>query len=101
MEEHKVEGKAQFDEQIYINVQQNYYTRLKDVTKRLRQIEKDQLDRVKRIYGISGGEELQISELDGAQAENKEQELMEIEEEKVITSEEIIHRKGEINKIVK
>ena len=41
MEQHKEEGKNNFDEQIYVNVQQNYYSRLKEVTRALRQIEKD------------------------------------------------------------
>jgi hypothetical protein len=58
------ENKSSFDEQIYINVQQNYYSRLKDVTKKLRSIEKNHLDRVSRIYGVEGDERLQIAPAD-------------------------------------
>jgi hypothetical protein len=63
MEEQKDQVKS-FDEQIYANMQQNYYGRLKEVTRRLRQIEKDQLERFKRVYGVSGDEQLKASELD-------------------------------------
>jgi hypothetical protein len=52
MEEQKDNDKSGFDEQIYTNMQQNYYGRLKEVTRRLRQIEKDQLERFKRVYGV-------------------------------------------------
>ena len=54
--------KQAHDEQIYANMQQSYYCRLKEVTKRLRQIERDQLERVKRIYGVEGNERLQENE---------------------------------------
>ena len=45
-------------------MQQNYYGRLKEATRRLRQIEKDQLERFKRVYGVQGDEQLRASELD-------------------------------------
>ena len=81
-------------------MQQSYFSKLKDVTKRLREIEKSHLDRVKRIYGVQGDVALQDAS-DLPESDVKVQELVSIEEEKAVTSKDLIQRKGEIDKIVK
>ena len=47
------------------NVQQVYLTRLKNAAKRLRQIERDHINRIGRLYGVVGEIRLpDVSDLD-------------------------------------
>jgi len=70
------------------------------VTKRLRQIERDQLERVKRIYGVEGDERLEENkELDGG--ESNDQILGQVQIHEEVSDQEVVHRKKEIDTIVK
>ena len=68
-------------------MQQSYYARLKEVTKRVRQIERDHLERVKRVYGVQ--EEVKIqeaAELDTNQTEERKDLDLMMEEEMPISN---------------
>lgn len=94
--------KQAHDEQIYANMQQSYYCRLKEVTKRLRQIERDQLERVKRIYGVEGNERLQENEeLDSLEIPKDDGEQLQLQMEEEVSDQERVYRRQEIDKIVK
>ena len=55
------------------NVQQAYLVKLKDAAKRLRQIEKDHIQKISKLYGVTGEVSLpEISDLDN-KGESKEQ----------------------------
>ena len=59
------ENCSESDERIIQNVQQAYLSRLNDSAKRLRQIERDHLDKMSKLYGVQGEVKLpQRSDLD-------------------------------------
>ena len=68
------------------NVQQAYLVKLKDAAKRLRQIEKDHIQKISKLYGVTGEVSLpEISDLDNKgeskeQLDHREQEQQLIEE---------------------
>ncbi len=51
-------------ERIYENVTQTYLVRLKDATKKLRQIERDHIDKISKLYGVQGEIYLPRNDLD-------------------------------------
>ena len=51
-------------ETITQNVQQAYLVKLQDAAKRLRQIERDHVERIGKLYGVEGEIQLPSSELD-------------------------------------
>lgn len=57
------------------NVQQAYLSRLKDAAKRLRQIERDHIKKIGKLYGVEGEVRLpDLSDLDNRQDEERLQE---------------------------
>ena len=64
-EQMALQSASESDQAITENVQQAYLTRLKDAAKRLRQIERDHIRKIGKLYGVAG--EIRIpdaSELD-------------------------------------
>ena len=51
-------------EKICENICQAYLIRLKDATKKLRQIERDHIDKISKLYGVQGELYLPICEFD-------------------------------------
>ena len=68
------------------NVQQAYLVRLKDAAKRLRQIERDHIDKIGKLYGVAGETKLpEASDLDRGLDLAIDQEPEQIEEMKQAT----------------
>lgn len=51
-------------EKICENITQAYLIRLKDATKKLRQIERDHIDKISKLYGVQGELHLPMSVFD-------------------------------------
>ena len=103
-EQMALEGKDQSHQAIGDNVQQAYLVRLKDAAKRLRQIERDHIDKIGKLYGVAGETKLpDASDLDRGQQElevDQEQQSEAIEEIKQTDPKIALLKKQEIENIV-
>ena len=101
-EQMALEGKDESHQAIGDNVQQAYLVRLKDAAKRLRQIERDHIDKIGKLYGVAGETKLpDASDLDrGQQDLVVDQEPAYIEEIKQTDPKIAMLKKQEIENIV-
>lgn len=100
-EQMALQGSGEGDQAVTENVQQAYLAKLKDAAKRLRQIERDHINKIGKLYGVQGEVRLpDISDLDRNEEDDEDGEGQLIEEIKSTDPAIAQLKKQEIESIV-